>query len=255
MILVDKRKGSGSDGKGNELLQPLIRKLGIPCEDVTLPYGDVCFEGKGEQGPITIGIERKTLHDLLQCIEDARYVQQRAGMLKLYSKGCTYMALEGLYGYGDGNGYDGQLMQGYRRGQSWGPLKVRGGRTPLYAKLYRYLMSVALSGVIITPSMDLPHTAYNIVEMYHYFQKRWLSHTSMIEVHKTAIPALDGKPSLVRRWANDVTDVGAIYSIEAEKIFPNGTALGNSSESDWLRIPGVGPKSARKFVKEIRGWK
>jgi ERCC4-type nuclease len=255
MIYIDPRKGSGSDGKGNELLQPLIRKLGVPCESLKLICGDACFEGNGMGGPITIGIERKTLHDLLQCIEDARYVGQRQNMLKMYSKGCTYLMVEGMMAPGDGNGFDGLAMQGHRRGQAWGPMKVRGGRTPLYSKLYRYLMSVALSGVIITPSMDLPHTAYNIVEMYHYFQKKWNSHTSLLEVHKSAIPTMDGKPSLTRRWANDITDIGVAYSIAAEKIFPNAHALANSSESDWMRIDGIGPKTARKIIQEIRGWK
>lgn len=255
MIYIDYRRGSGSDGKGNELLQPIIRKLGVPCEDLSLPYGDAYFEGNGPTGPIAIGIERKTLHDLLQCIEDARYVQQRAGMLKMYSRGCTYLMVEGLYAPGDGNGYDGQAMIGYRRGQAWGPMKVRGGRTPLYAKIYRYLMSVALSGVIITPSMDLHHTAYNIVEMYQYFQKKWNSHTSLLEVHKSAIPTMNGRPSLARRWADALTDVGVVYGMAADEKFKTGHVLANVDETDWLSIPGIGPKTARKIIKEIRGWK
>ncbi len=256
MIYVDYRRGSGADGKGNELLQPIIRKLGIACESADLPYGDVCFEGNGPKGPVTIGIERKTLHDLLQCIDDARFSgHQYVGMLKLYSKGCAYVCLEGLWAPGNGNGYDGMLMQGFRGGQSWGPLKNNSRRPTLYSKLFRYVMSMQLSGVIVTQSNDLYHTAYNICEMYHYFQKKWNQHTSMLEVAKIAIPTLAGKPSLARRWASEITDIGVVHGMAAESLFKTGHAMANSDESDWMSIPGIGAVTAKKIVKEIRGWK
>ncbi len=256
MIYIDYRRGSGADGKGNELLQPIIRKLGVPCESANLPAGDACFEGNGPKGFVTVGIERKTLNDMLNCIDDARFSgSQYHGMLGLYSKGCAYLCLEGLWAPGDGNGYSGLLMQGYRRGQAWGPLKTRGGRTPIYSKLYRYLLSVQLSGVIITPSLDLYHTAFNIVEMYHYFQKKWTAHTSLLEVHKMAIPVMTGKPKLVRKWADSIEDIGVVHGMAAEHLFKTPLALANSEESDWLTIPGIGPKTAAKIVKEIRGIK
>lgn len=247
MILVDDRIGS------KELL-PIIQRIGVPCELSRLSYGDAAFEGNGPKGPITVGVERKTLNDMLACIEDARYAaHQRPGMLALYSK--SYLCIEGLWAPGDGNGFDGQLMQGFRNGASWGPLKVRSGRTPLYSKLYRYLMSVALSGVIITPSMHIFHTAYNICEMYQYFQKRWNQHTSLIEVQKLAIPDMTGKPSLVRRWASDLTDIGVVHSQDAERLFRAPLILANAPESAWLDIKGIGVPTARRIVKEIRGWK
>lgn len=249
MILVDDRTGS------KELL-PLIQNIGVKCELTRLEYGDAAFEGNGPNGYITFGVERKTLHDMLACIEDARYAaHQRPGMLMLYSK--SFLCLEGLWCAGESRDYKGTLMQGFQGGSSWGPLRTKGGRNTQYSKLYRYLVSVALSGVIITYPTNLYQTAYQICELYQYFQKKWQSHTSLIEVQKLNIPSLSGKPSLVRRWASELTDAGVVASIEAEKGFKTAKALANADESQWLKlgIPGVGPKTARQYVREINGWK
>ena len=245
IILVDSRVGSKE-------LAPIIRKYGVECELTELPYADVAMEGCGPHGPITIGCERKTLNDLLCCIDDSRYAaHQRPGMLMMYTK--SFLFLEGMWTYGDGNGYEGLLMQGYRRGQSWGPLRVKGGRTPLYSKLYRYLLSVSLSGVIITNSLDINHTAYNLCELWHFFQKPWHQHRSLMETQKLAIPSLNGKPSLVRRWAAELPGIGVEHSLDAERVFKTGTGLALSTQAEWETIPGIGPKTAKKVVREING--
>lgn len=245
MILVDDRTGSKE-------LAPIIQRLGAPCEIQRLEYGDACFGGNGPHGPISIGIERKTLNDMLQCIEDARYsAHQRPGMLAMYSK--SFLMLEGLWSCGDGNGFDGVLMQGYRRGQSWGPLQTRSTRRVLYTKLFNYMASVALSGVIITYPTDIIQTAIQIVSLYGYFQKPWARHTSLIETQKLAIPCLAGKPSLVRRWAHEIDDIGATFAEEAERLFKVPIRLAAADATDWESIKGIGHLTANRIVGQIRG--
>lgn len=148
---------------------------------------------------------------------------------------------------------EGHLMEGFSNGTSWGFCRP-GGRTVLASKLTRYLISVQLAGVIVTPSKDLFGTAYNICDIYHYFQKRWSAHTSMIEVQKVNIATFEGKPNLVHRWAANITDIGAKHSLIAKKMFRNGRLMANAEEKDWLRIPGIGVKTARSIVKEIMGY-
>lgn len=247
MIQVDSRVGS------KELL-PIIQRLGVPCETVTLPYGDAAFEGNGPDGPITLGVERKTLHDMLNCIEDARYTaHQLVGMTKLYSK--SFLILEGLWERGTpGSALDGLLIQGFNHGASWGPLQQAGRRTPLYSKLYRYLISVQLSGVMITYSSNITQTACQIVEIQQYFQKKWREHTALRECQKLAIPSLSGRPSLCKRWANELTDVGVVHGEDAERLFHTGINLAQADETEWMTIPGIGVKTARQIVREIRGW-
>lgn len=143
-------------------------------------------------------------------------------------------------------------MEGFNGGTSWGYCRYRSRRT-LYSELYRYLISLQLSGVLVIFSRDLFHTAFNICEWYHYFQKPWQKHTSMQEIQKINLPTLDFKPSLTRRWANDLTDVGVKMSELAERHFKSPIRLANADESEWLRLPGIGIKTAQQIVREIWG--
>ncbi len=241
MILVDSRVGS------RELL-PLIKQLGVKAELSELEYGDFCCNGNGPKGQICIGIERKTLSDILQCIDDARYAAyQRPGMARMYDK--SILMIEGSWRPRE----DGILMELFR-GLKWGECRYRSQRV-MYSKLYRYLLSMTMGGVIITYSRDMEHTAFNVCEIFHYFSKKWEDHTSLIELQTLNIPDMRGKPTLVRKWAAQITGVGVKLSQEAETYFKKPLVLANSSESDWIKLPQVGAKTAMQIIREIRGVK
>ncbi|MGH7184520.1 MAG: helix-hairpin-helix domain-containing protein [Nitrospiraceae bacterium] len=243
MIILDTAVGS------KELLS-LIRKRGVLCEKVPLKFADAAFEGHGPEGIISIGVERKALHDMLACIDDSRYsAHQLPGMASMYTK--SFLIVEGEWRPHD---QDGTLMEGFKGGTSWGACRYRSQRV-LYSKLYRYLISVSLAGVIITYSKNMDHTAQNIVELFHYFQKPWHKHTALLETQKLNIPSLNGKPTLRRRWAADLEGVGVVGSQAADKQFKTAFSLANADESEWLKIPGIGVKTAQSIVSEIRGWK
>lgn len=250
MILIDPRGGNTKDRDIPQEMVEHIKRIGVKCDKADLQFGDAAFEGHGPHGPIMIGIERKSLHDLLMCIDDGRISgHQRIGMKQMYA--VSIIMVEGHWRPHDGNGL---LMEGFNGGTSWGFCRYRSQRT-LYSKLYRYLCSVALSGVIVSYSRDVFQTCFNIVEWYQYFQKSWNQHTSMLETQKIAVPTLNAKPSLVRLWANDLSGVGTKLSLDAEKLFKKPINLAMADETEWLRIPGVGVKSAQQIVREINGVK
>lgn len=247
MILVDYRKGGERKGDTPKELVSLISKLGVPCELSDLQFGDVAFEGRGPEGTVAIGIERKTLHDMLHCIDDARLSgHQLVGMRDLYH--VRVVLLEGHWRAHE----EGWLMEGFHGGTTWGFCKP-GGKRVLYAKLYRYLISLQLSGTLVMFSRDLSQTALNVAEWYHYFQKPWHQHTSLQELPKVAIPTLNHKPPLVRRWANELTDVGLHLSDLMARHFKTAHALATADETDFLKIPGIGVKTAQQIVREIWG--
>lgn len=242
MILVDSRVGS------KELLSVILR-VGVKAELAELSYGDFCFEGKGPEGRISIGIERKTLSDMLHCIEDSRYNSQRIGMRSMYQK--SVLIVEGDWRPHDPDGF---LMERFNENSKYGYCKYR-TRPILYSKLYRYLLSVALSGVIITLSHSIYQTAFNICEMYHYFDKAWDQHTSLLETQKLAIPDLRDHPSLVRLWASDIGGIGVKHGLDAERLFKTPYKLAMSQESDWMRLKGIGAPTAMSVVRQIHGYK
>lgn len=244
MIIVDFRKGGTTEDIPQQFVGQL-KSLGLKAEKGDLQYGDFAFDGNGPDGPIGIGVERKTLHDLLNCIDDSRYNMQRIGMKNCYN--VSALMVEGHWKPHDPRGL---LMEGFNGGTSWSYCRYRSQQT-LYAKVYRYLTSVALSGVLVSYSRDVFHTAYNVHELYHYFQKRWGDHTSLLETQKLNIPSLNIKPNLTRLWATDLTDVGVKTSMLAERQFKTPLALANADEVEWLKIPGIGVKTAQQIVREI----
>lgn len=242
MILVDYHKGSIE-------LMSLINGYGVKAERADLKFGDFMFEGNGPRGIMGVGIERKSLHDMLNCIDDAHYSgHQLGGMAKMY--GCSILIVEGLWRPHDGNGL---LMEGFVNKESklaWGFCRP-GSATVMYSKIRRYLFSVSLANVIVCYTRDQAHTAYDITEWYHYFQKKWSEHTALMQLQKPNLPYLMGKPSLVRRWANELEGVGVTLSEVAEKRFERPIDLANSNIEEWLEVPGIGLKTAASIVKEI----
>lgn len=242
MILVAHERGS------RELL-PIIQRIGVKAEIANLPSADFAFEGNGPDGTVNIGVERKTIHDMLACIDDARYsAHQKIGMKQLYN--LSFLCVEGMWRAHDPDGW---LMELFPGSQSWAFCKP-GGRRVLYSKLRRYLYSVSLSNVNVIQTRDMYQTAYDVCELYHYFQKKWSAHTSLLEVQKFAIPDMNFKPSLVRRWASDLEDIGVKHSLEAEHLFKTPIRLAQADEMDWLKINGIGVKTATKIIREVQGW-
>lgn len=249
MIIIDYREETKDKQAKNLDLMPHIKAIGVPVEKGDLQFGDAAFEGRGPDGTISVGIERKRLHDVLNCIDDARLSGlQLIGMKQMYT--VRVLMIEGHWKPHDNLGI---LMEGFNGGSSWSFCRYRSQRT-MYNKLYRYLISVSLSGVIVNFSRDPYHTAFNICEWFHYFQKKWEGHTAMQELQKVAIPTMNSRPSLVRKWANDLEGVGTKLSADAERMFRSPVKLANSEEADWLRIPGVGVKTAQAIWREINGY-
>lgn len=256
MILIDPRDGPDKTHRiRNEMVSNII-KLGVLTNLQTIPSGDFCFDGYGPHGAFTIGVERKTLSDMMNCIDDGRYNAQRAKMKTMY--GQSFLIVEGVWTVHRDNGF--LMVQATNdRGQAYWRYFNAPHKPVLYSKLHNFLISVGLSGVVTTLTRDLYHTCVSVVEMFHYFQKAWNQHTSLLTKQTLNLPSLSGKPSLCRRWAAELTDVGVKFSEEAERIFrnpqgrPSGLRLATGDEMDWLRIEGIGVKTAQKIIKEIGG--
>lgn len=260
MILVDGAHGSIE-------LKGIIPRHGIACESAHLPFADACFEGNGPEGVVGIGVERKRLSDMLACVTDARYTgHQRVGMSKMYA--FSLLVIEGLWKPDTRSGI---LLWGYEKPDYkvvWTQNPPDGGRPVMYRTLRRYLFSVQFSSsrVIILFSRDIAHTAFEIVELYHWFQKRWQDHKSMLAMHAgyhmggntwgkdyASIPTLMGEPNLVRKWAAQLDGVGVVKSADAARIFRTPRLLANSDEMDWLKIPNVGVETAQRIIRQIGG--
>jgi ERCC4-type nuclease len=241
MIYIDSRVGSVEHA-------PSFKGL-VPIETTVLEFGDFAFEGNGPNGVISIGIERKALYDMLDCIETSRFsAYQLPGMKQLYD--VPYLLVEGYWKCGS----EGLLYES-RNGSNWWQCKYR-SKPLMYSTLYRYLISVSLAGINVIYSVDPKNSVTNILELYHYYQKAWDKHTALLQPKKVVMPTLTGRPaSLVKRWAMSLDGIGNKTSDTIERVFKTGTDLANSTVEQWLAIPGIGEATAKKVVKQIRGYK
>lgn len=232
-------------------LVSLINRFGgkfnprIQAEKGDLPFGDMAFDGFDTKGPISVGVERKRLHDMLACIDDNRYAaHQRIGMNNLFNE--TWLVIEGIWRPHDPEGW---LMEGDNKGSWW--FCRPAGRPVLYSKLRNYLFSVERAGTPVIHTRDMSHTAFDICQLYSYYQKK--SHTSHISKHRLNIPAFVEKPALVRRWAEELDGVGPKKAAQAAQIFKTPQALANSEAIEWRAIDGIGPNQAAAIVAQIEG--
>lgn len=247
MILVDSREKMGRKTDPQQLCA-LIRRFGVPAEPHYLEFGDFTFSGFDDQGIISIGVERKRLKDLSMSIDDGRLEgHQRVGMMEtgLYHE--SWLIVEGVWRPHDPKGL---IMEGDDKG-GWWFFKPHRGYPVLYSKLSRFIMSLQRTGMMYLPTRDMVHTAWAVVDLYHYYQKR--KHRSPRELAKPNIASLNGEPPLVRKWAEAIDGVGQVKGQAAAELFETPIALATSEEIQWLCIDGIGPKTARSIMEQIEG--
>ena len=74
-ILIDNRKGSAE----------LAKYIDSPTKLLTLEYADFAFQGNGPNGQVSIGIERKSIRDLISSILTGRLSgHQLIGLVNSY---------------------------------------------------------------------------------------------------------------------------------------------------------------------------
>lgn len=242
MILIDRRKGSAD-------LLPLIKRIGLSSQLDTLPAGDASFEGNGPSGTVLIGIERKKLRDILACINDGRYAGfQQHGMAELYS--IRFIIVEGIWKPSE----EGDLLEYSLRKNSKGEWKW-GWYTMeppvMYDKLFRFMVSATFTGGTHWLRSGSPfETAWQIVSLYHWWNKKWDNHRSMAAIQEMNIPQFT-RPSFEQEVASRIVGIGVARSLEAARIFKTLPAMVRATALDWQQIDGIGPGTARKIVKQI----
>ena len=202
MLFVDYRAGS------KELVAPL-QAMGLPVEETTLDFSDVCFEGRGEGGkPVSIGIEFKKLPELVQSLRTQRFQgYQLKGMRTTFDY--SYLFIEGELLY-DAEG--GLLRRAGKR--SFRPLP---GQMSVSELLKRLHVLHLRGGVNPWWSVSRKDILQGIAALYH----TW--HDTDLDKHKSHL-GIYNAPSLLpvssfRRTVYTFPGVGMRASLAVEKHF------------------------------------
>lgn len=218
------------------------------AELTRLQYGDFAFWGNGPEGPVHVGIERKTVHEILN--DKARFASnQLPGMLNTYN--ICYLVVEGVYK----EGKDGAL-QTYARG-GW---KDCYGRR-LYREFINTLNTYMLkAGMHVWGTRNKEDTAAWITSTYHWWSdKAYDAHRSHIGLGDNRVTFERVGP--VRRHANLVDGIGWQKSLAAARHYKSVRQFANAEEEELAELTykssagkqvRVGPAAAKKAVEYLR---
>lgn len=240
VLLVDDRIGS------KELLPELTKKLGLPAKIGRLMFGDVSLDGKGPGGKtVHVGVERKTIGDLLNSIQSGRLSShQLPGLVQIYDY--RWIVVEGLWKPGKDN-----LIEEWRGG-GWRPVRSRMS----YFDLDRYLITLEVrGGCHVRRTGSLWETAVFVGNLYRWWGKEWESHRGHLGLEKGLTPdrVLFSRPSYPRLVANVLPGIGWEKSKSVAKHFHTVQAMVEGSPKDWERIPGIGKKLSIQLPMLLAG--
>ena len=258
MILVDYRNGPEIAKKtgATDLLTPLL-KAGLPAEETTLDFGDLCFRGRGEGGaPLLIGIEFKKLPEFVQSLVNDRLLAQffgtvdrPGGMLEAYDR--HYLLIEGDWDVDDsGRVVTPRFIKGHR-----GPRTLPLQGAPSAAVMEQRILTLETRGGIRVRWARNPKESLRYVSnLFRFWTDRDLDqHRSHLAVYA---PDLDRELripiALKRQIASQMPGIGYTKSRAVDAHFRSLWELFNASESEWMKIDGIGKTLAAKLVKASR---
>jgi hypothetical protein len=252
MITIDNRAGSAQ-------IAPLLRQRGYPVELGRMDFGDASFLGTGMDGaPVTIGVEVKGLHDVLQCIKDARFAgHQLPGLLQTYDQ--VWLLVVGVF---RSRHRDGVLEYQMQRGKGegyWQNASHGRRRSMLYHDFMSWLMTAQMkAGIRVAVVDDYQQATLWLGCLYSWWQRGWEEHGSHLQVYDGMRDllfdrALLVRPSVTRCVAAQLPNIGKEKSNAVAGRFKSVQAMVEATEAEWMSIPGIGKEIAHKVWMALRG--
>ncbi len=251
MITIDPRAGS------KDLVAPLTKR-GLPIEERLMEFGDLAFTGRGYQDrPISIGIEHKTLSDLLARLADKRFTgHQMPGLRRTYEG--AWLLVEGRC-LVDTKGYVVQLRRGGLQRIAWGRGDGMERKT-----LMKMLMTIEhCAGVRVKVTETREETLDWIHAFYGWWTgKKFEDHGEDIGWAPPEAWAAEAaehgelKPwSGARQWARLVPGLGSKYAKEAASFVKHVPEdLGKVTEDQWAELKHEGRRLGQSRARAIREW-
>jgi len=240
-VVVDDRIGSGE-------IAPILRGLSVPVRLDRLEAADFAFEGQGPKGSCMVGIERKRLRDLIQCIHSGRFEgEQLPKMAQTYAQ--CWLIVEGIW---RPNPQSGVLEEA--TGGGWREVLLA-GKGMAYCQIDNFLTSLqARAHLLVKFSQNAETTAHIVKGMWNWYRKPWSQHKAGLVLYQPPPPAaLWVKPSLVRKVAAQLEGIGWEKSIAVAQRFRSVLDMVVATEGDWRQIPGIGKQLARRAVDQLLG--
>lgn len=253
-IMIDPRTGSGD-------LYPLLAGAGLPCKRTQLHFGDVAFLGNGpDDCPVSVGVEVKTLNDVLNSIVSGRFSgHQLIGLSKCYQS--CWLLVEGVWKADP----DTDAILVPRGKGNWVPIpsSEREWKQQDLESWFLTIQNIANVKVKVVERWpgNFPGCRKKAVDflqtLYRWWtHKRWDEHSShkgMYQDKKKWQSTMEfQKPTLARLVAAQLPGIGYDKSYAATMKFPSVLEMVNASAAMWDDVDGVGKIISQRVYKAIR---
>lgn len=271
MIYVDNRAGSKD-------LYPLLQARGLPVTLTRMDYGDVSWLGWGPEGePVSVGVEVKTIHDLVNSLATGRFAGvQLPGLIQSYDQ--VWLLIEGRTRCNPKSGQM-EYLKFTRGGKpSWHAVTA-GSRQFQYRDIVTWLLSMEIKGGIrVIQSSDWNQATVWLSTAYQWWMEGWESHKSHLAFHdgtRNGTPfkrdraaqmvvrrngdlqdkALLVRPSLCRMVAAQLPGIGWEKSQPISQRYRTVEELCCATPEELQELPGIGPKLALGVYESLRSFK
>lgn len=239
VVAVDDRMGSGE-------VAPILRGLRVPVEVKRLESADFAFEGQGPHGACMVGVERKKVRELLQCIETGRFEgDQLPKMIQAYEH--CWLIVEGIW---RPNPQSGVLEMGVSGG--WQEI-LTNRKGYAYCQLDNFLTSLqSRVHLMVKQTASVEETAHVVKGLWGWYRKPWDQHKSGLVIYTPPPPAaMFLKPNVVRRVAAQLEGIGWEKSAAVAARFGTVLDMVVATEAEWQAIPGIGKTLAVRAIKQL----
>lgn len=252
MILVDVTE-QASNRATSRLVD--LRKYITPAtlvEAVPLEFADVAFPGKQGKQAVMVGVEIKSVPDVLQCIDTGRFAgHQLPGLRESYHH--SWLVVEGKWRASEHGVL--QLMRWDRAAQRyrWGDAQFgRKDRSWMYSELQHWLTTMDVCGGIrIARTDDRDETARWIAALYWWWQKDWQQHKSLRVIPAPREPKI-GRLNDVAKAAAMLPGIGYDKARKVGDRFASIEEMVLADVDEWASIKGIGNKGAKTIVDAIK---
>ena len=239
MIYLDSRVGSKD-------LLPLMPKNSSTL--TYLEYGDASFLGRGiDDIPVSVGIERKRLNDMLTSMTTGRLSgHQIPGLMACYDY--VYLVVEGLW---RANPKDGLLEVPGKGG--WRSVKL-GARRFMAKELWSYLNTLQIcAGVYVWKTGSARATAQWLTNLHAWWTCKPLdAHKSHRAQHVPFAKLVKQKEPLVQRLAQQIVPgIGHRKSKAIAQRFGSAWELLLADQKAWESVDGIGKVLAKRIMEEL----
>lgn len=241
-IYIDDRAGS------KELVKHApLDQCGELCR---LSSGDACFAGNGPDGEVVVGVEVKSLLDLLQSINTGRLqATQIPAMLSEYSHSWL------LYYRDYTCGPNGELL--VATGGDW-QTYFWGSKPMPYGYLEGYLMTLAMAGIRVKRVKDEVEAAWWLGVLARWYSKKWDKHRgfhAFDESRQVSLPpGVRDEPELLlrARVAAQLPGVGYERAMAVARHFKSVREMVNAGAKEWEKVVGVGKTIGQAVERAVK---